>query len=269
MRGTPGEPGNELGDIADGDFPAVWDGIMQRLRAIPKYDTLFQAAFGQSVDAVGFEYAANAIAAFQTAAFARYDTPYDAYVAGDRSALSDQQKRGALLFFGKANCAKCHLGPLLSDQKFHNIAVPQLGPGRGPLPGLDAGREEQTGLASDRFLFRTTPLRNVALTAPYFHDGAFATLVGAVKHYVNVSRSLQSYDPSQLPAALQPSVRNDPAVWTQILATLDPIVADTLTIQDAEVTDIVAFLQSLTDLSAQDLSSLIPASVPSGLPVGD
>ncbi len=269
MRGVPGQAGNELGEIGDGNFPAVWDGIMQRLRAIPRYDTLFQAGFGQSVNAVGFEHAANAIAAFQTAAFARYNTPYDAYLAGDHSALTDQQKRGALLFFGKANCAKCHLGPLLSDQKFHNIAVPQLGPGRGPVPDLDVGRAEQTGLAGDRFLFRTPPLRNVALSGPYFHNGAFATLLGAVKHYVNVTRSLQTYDPSQLPPLLQPSVKNDPAVWAQVLATLDPIVADTLTIQDAGVADIVAFLQSLTDPSAQDLSSLIPVSVPSGLPVGD
>jgi cytochrome c peroxidase len=267
MRGEPGTAGNELGDIADGDFPAVWAGLMQRLRAIPKYDTLFQAAFGQSVNAVGFEYAANAIAAFQASAFARYNTPFDAYVAGDRSALNDQQKRGALLFFGKANCAKCHLGPLLSDQKFHNIAVPQLGPGRGPVAGLDVGRQEQTGLASDAFAFRTTPLRNVALSAPYFHNGAFATLLGAVRHYVNVTRSLQSYDKSQLPAVLQPTVKDDPAVWAQVLATLDPIVADTLEIQEAQVTEIVAFLQSLTDPSAQDLTPLIPASVPSGLPV--
>jgi hypothetical protein len=64
-------------------------------------------------------------------------------------------------------------------------------------------------------------------------------------------------------------VKNDPAVWAQVLATLDPIVADTLTIQEAQVTEIVAFLQSLTDPSAKDLSSLIPVSVPSGLPVGD
>ena len=269
MRGVPGQAGNELGEITAGNFPAVWDGIMQRLRAIPKYDTLFQAAFGQSVNALGFEYAANAIAAFQTAAFARYNTPFDAYLAGDRAALNDQQKRGALLFFGEAKCGKCHLGPLLTDQKFHNIAVPQLGPGRGPLPGLDAGREEQTGLASDRFMFRTPPLRNVALTAPYFHNGAFATLLGAVQHYVNVTRSLETYNPSQLPPLLQPTVKNDPTVWAQVLATLDPIVADTLTIQPAQVTEIVAFLQSLTDPSAQDLSALIPASVPSGLPVGD
>jgi cytochrome c peroxidase len=269
MRGQPGEAGNELGEIADGDFPAVWNGLMARIRAIPKYDTLFRAAFGQSDSASDFGVAANAIAAFQASAFAKYNSPFDQYLAGNLGALNDQQKRGALLFFGKANCGKCHLGPLLTDQKFHNIAIPQLGPGRGPLPGLDAGREEQTGSTVDRFSFRTPPLRNVALSAPYFHNGSFATLLGAVQHYVNVTRSLQTYNKSQLPVVLQSTVKDDPTTISMILANLDPIVADTLELQAAEVTDIVAFLQSMTDPSAQDLSSLIPVSVPSGLPVAD
>jgi cytochrome c peroxidase len=269
MRGQPGEAGNELGEIGDGDFPGVWAGLMARIRGIPKYDTLFRAAFGQSDSVLGFEFAANAIAAFQASAFAKYNSPFDQYLAGNLGALSDQQKRGALLFFGKANCGKCHLGPLLTDQKFHNIAIPQLGPGRGPLPGLDAGREEQSASAADRFGFRTPPLRNVALSGPYFHNGSFSTLLGAVQHYVNVTRSLQTYNKSQLPVALQPTVKDDPTTISMILANLDPIVADTLEIQAAEVTEIVAFLQSLTDPSAQDLSSLIPVSVPSGLPVAD
>jgi cytochrome c peroxidase len=271
MRGQAGDPGNELAAIGDGQFTAVWDALMARLRAIPKYDTLFRAAYGKSVDSVGFEVAANAIAAFTASAYARYNTPFDQYLAGDRSALTDQQKRGALLFFGKANCGKCHLGPLLTDQKFHNIAVPQFGPARGPLAGqgLDVGLEETTGQIGDRFKFRTPPLRNVALSAPYFHNGAFGTLLAAVKHYVNVTRSLQTYDKTQLPGYLQASVITDATRLNQILATLDPIVADTLTIQDAQVTEIVAFLQSLTDPSAQDLTSVVPDSVPSGLQVGD
>ncbi|HXI20323.1 MAG TPA: cytochrome c peroxidase [Gemmatimonadales bacterium] len=265
-----GYTGNELAALPDNDFTGVWNAIMVRLRAIPKYDTLFQAAFGQSVNAVGFEFAANAIAAFQTAAFNRLDTPYDHYVAGDRNALSDTEKRGAILFFGKANCGKCHLGPLLTDQKFHNVAVPQLGPGKPPEAPLDFGHERVTGLAADRFAYRTPPLRNVALTAPYFHDGAFATLEGAVRHYINVTRSLQTYDSLQLPPLLQNSVASsDPTVQAQMLATLDPIVADTLVLSDQEVSEIVAFLQALTDPSAQDLSGEIPATVPSGLPVGD
>jgi cytochrome c peroxidase len=271
MRGQDGDPNNELATIADGNFVGVWAGIMARLRAIPKYDTLFQAAFGISVNSAGFEHAANAIAAFQASAYAKYDTPFDQYLAGDRSALTDQQKRGALLFFGKAACGKCHLGPLLTDQKFHNIAVPQFGPGRGDPahPGLDIGLQETTGQPTDRFKFRTPPLRNVALSAPYFHDGAFSTLLGAVKHYINVRRSLLTYDKTQLPLYLQSTVITDPTTLGEISNTVDPIVADTLTIQDAQVTDIVAFLQSLTDPTAVDLSSFVPASVPSGLSVGD
>ena len=267
MRGQPGETGNELGEIPDGNIPLVWNALMVRLRAIPEYDNLFQAAYGQSVNTVGFEFAANAIAAFQASAFAKHDTPYDAYVAGDHSALTDQQKRGALLFFGKANCSKCHLGPLLSDQKFHNIAVPQLGPGRPGTPNQDFGRMNVTSLPADKYGFRTTPLRNVALTAPYFHNGAFATLEGAVRHYINVSRSLRTYDASQLPTVIQVMVQTGDAVWNDVLSTLDPIVADTLKVSSAEVTDLVAFLQALTDPSALDLSSLIPVSVPSGLDV--
>ncbi|MFN8653926.1 MAG: cytochrome c peroxidase [Gemmatimonadales bacterium] len=267
MRGQAGE--NGLANIPAGNFPLVWDSLMRRLRAIPKYDTLFRAAFNKSVDSVGFEFAANAIAAFEASAFEKHNSPFDQYLAGNLSALTDQQKRGALLFFGKANCAKCHNGPLLTDQKFHNIAVPQLGPGRGPVAGMDAGLQETTGSPSDAFKFRTPPLRNVALTPPYFHNGAFATLLAATEHYVNVTRSLQTYSAGQLPVFLQGTVVTDPAKISQVLATLDPIVADTLTIQASQVTDIVAFLQSLTDPTAASLTSVVPGTVPSGLAVGD
>lgn len=268
MRGQAGE--NGIADITGpGRFPIIWDSLMRRLRAIPKYDTLFRAAFNKSVDSVGFEFAANAIAAFQASAFEKHNSPFDQYLGGDVNALNDQQKRGALLFFGKANCAKCHNGPLLTDQKFHNIATPQLGPGRGPVAGMDAGLQETTGSPSDAFKFRTPPLRNVALTPPYFHNGAFATLLAATEHYINVTRSLQTYNAGQLPAYLQGTVITDPAKINQVLSTLDPIVADTLTIQASQVTDIVAFLQSLTDPSAANLTGVVPASVPSGLNVGD
>ncbi|HWA15706.1 MAG TPA: cytochrome c peroxidase [Gemmatimonadales bacterium] len=271
MRGVPADSasGNELARIPNDSFPQIWNGLMERLRAIPQYDTLFQAAFGISVNAAGFQHVANALAAFQTAAFTRINTPYDAYVAGDRTALSEPQKRGARLFFGKANCSKCHLGPLLTDQRFHNVLSPQLGPGRGALAPLDNGRAEVTGLEADRFLFRTPPLRNVAMTAPYFHNGAFATLEAAVRHYINVGRSLRDYNANQLPAALQPTVHDGDAVWSQLQATIDPNVADTLTLSNGEVNDLIAFLGALTDPSVASLANQIPASVPSGLPVSD
>jgi cytochrome c peroxidase len=271
MRGVPGDSasGNELARIPNDSFPQIWDGLMNRLRAIPLYDTLFHAAFGISVNEAGFQHVANALAAFQTAAFTKVSTPYDAYVGGDHAALSDQQKRGARLFFGSANCSKCHLGPLLTDQRFHNVLSPQLGPGRGALTPLDNGRAEVTGLAADRFLFRTPPLRNVALTAPYFHNGAFTTLEGAVRHYINVGRSLQQYDPNQLPPAFRSTVHEGPAVWNQLLATTDPNVSDSLRLSNADVNDLIAFLGALTDPSVANLSNQIPLSVPSTLPVDD
>lgn len=271
MRGMPGDSssGNELARIPNDSFPQIWDGLMNRLRAIPLYDTLFHAAFGISVDSAGFQHVANALAAFQTAAFTKVSTPYDAYVGGDHSALTEQQKRGAVLFFGEAKCSKCHLGPLLTDQRFHNVLNPQLGPGRGALAPLDNGRAEVTGVAADRFLFRTPPLRNVALTAPYFHNGAFTTLESAVRHYINVGRSLQQYDPNQLPLEFRSTVHDGPTVWNQLLATRDPNVADTLRLSNADVNDLIAFLGSLTDPSVANLANVIPGTVPSQLPVGD
>lgn len=261
-----GQSGNELATLLDSDFTGIWGGIMTRLRAIPAYDNLFQAAYSISVNAAGIEHVANAIAAFEIDAWTRADTPFDDYLAGNLDALTAQQKDGALLFFGEAQCSKCHLGPLLTDQKFHNIAIPQLGPGKN-AQALDYGRELQSGLMPDRFAFRTPPLRNVTLTAPYMHNGAYTTLRAAVKHYVNVTTSLQTYDASQLPASLQGTVQTAPTVHAQILATVSQIVAPPLTITDAEVDDIVAFLGALTDPAAIDLSDEVPASVPSGLPI--
>ncbi len=270
MRGQPGDSAtNELATIPDDDFPAIWEALMARLRAIPRYDTLFQAAYGISVNAAGFEHVANALAAFQSQAFTAVNSPFDQYVAGDRTALTAQQKRGARLFFGEAKCGKCHLGPLLTDQKFHNVLVPQLGPGRGALVPLDNGHAEVSGVAADKFTFRTPPLRNVALTAPYFHDGAFATLEGAVRHYLNVGRSLVTYDATQLPSALQPTVLTGATYWDQIKSTRDANVIDTLTLNNGEVDDLVAFLGALTDPFSVDLLNVVPGSVPSGLPVGN
>ncbi len=266
MRGQSGDPGNELAVLADNDFTGIWDGIMTRIRAIPAYDQLFMDAYGISVNSAGIQHVANAIAAFEIDAWTRVNTPFDAYVGGNLDALTAQQKRGALLFFGEAQCSRCHLGPLLTDQKFHNIAIPQLGPGKN-LAGLDEGRQLQSGLPADRFAFRTPPLRNVTLTAPYMHNGAYATLRAAVKHYVNVTSALQTYDASQLPASLQGTVQTDPAVHSEILSTVSSIVAPPLSITDAEVDDIVAFLGALTDPSAADLSDEVPASVPSGIAI--
>ncbi len=274
MRGARGDHDrfgnpNELAEFADTDFVGLWQAVTQRLLAIPEYVTKFKAAFpGTPTSALGFQHAATAIAAFETQALTRTDSPFDRYLQHDDAALTTEQKRGALLFFGnKARCASCHGGPLLGSQNFANAGVPQLGPGTGGGAPLDFGRGELAHQDFARFWFRATPLRNVELTAPYMHDGAFATLEAVLHHYNDVPRALREYDVSQLPPALQPMYHGDDATLSGVLATLDGRLSAPLGLTDVEIRELVAFLKSLTDPAARDLSALTPARVPSGLPV--
>jgi len=137
------------------------------------------------------------------------ESPFDRYVAGDKDAVGASAKRGLKLFVGKAFCVQCHSGPIFSDQGFHNLGVPQIGPN---VPEVDEGRfvdlpkalanpfsaageysdareigaQKVAGLEAteaDRGAFRTKNLRGVADTAPYFHNGAMATLRDVVEFY--------------------------------------------------------------------------------------
>lgn len=275
MRGAPGDLDvfglpNELATIAGDDFPAIWAALMQRLLAIPAYVDLFAAAYPDvAVEALGFAHAANAIAAFETAAWTLLDSDWDRYVAGDESALSPRAKRGAILFLGDAGCAECHRGVLLTDQEYHDVGTPQVGPGKGEEAPLDHGRGRVTGESADRWAFRTPPLRNVALTGPWMHAGAYTTLEGAVRHMLDPAAALLAYDPSQLAPDLRDTVQNDPETITAVLANLDPAVVEPRRLGDAQVAEIVAFLESLTDPRAGDLGRDVPDAVPSGLPVAD
>ena len=275
MRGQQGDIDrlghpNELADLDDADLPAIWSGLMDRLMAIPQYVELFRAAYPSVQPAdLGFQHAANAIGAFETEAFTTVNSPLDRYLRGEATALDEAAKRGALLFFGKANCGACHLGPHLSDNLFHSIAVPQVGPGFADAGREDRGRERVSGSAADRFRFRTPPLRNVALTGPWMHDGAYTTLEAAVRHYLDARKALWSYDPGQLRADVRASYQADPATLEAMASSADVLVSPPLSLTDGEVSDIVAFLQALTDPAATQLGGTVPASVPSGLPVGD
>ena len=274
MRGQPGDldrfgAPNELAALADDDHSGIWAGIMARVLAIPEYVAMFEAAYpGVPVADLGFQHAANAIAAFEAAAFTTIDSPLDRYLGGDATALGEAEKRGALLFFGKANCGSCHVGPHLTDQLFHSIGVPQVGPGMIPDEPDDRGRERVTANPAERFQFRTPPLRNVELTGPWMHDGAYTTLEAAVRHYIDVELALRSYDPSQLREDLRTTYAPSPSTLDAMVASLDSRVPP-VALSDAEVADIVAFLRSLTDPAASDLSATVPATVPSGLPVDD
>ena len=273
MRGEPGDQDvfgapNELAQIADSDSAAVWQALMQRLLAIPEYVAKFNRAFPSTpTSALRFEQAAEALAAFQVAALTKTNSPFDRYLTHDDAALTTQQKRGAQLFFGKALCSSCHNGPLLGGSGFANAGVPQLGPGSPATPPLDRGRADLPDQPFYQFAFRVAPLRNVELTAPYMHDGAFPTLDAVVRHYNDVPLALQTYDVSQLEPALRATYHGDAATTDSVIQSLDFRLRTPLHLSDDELADLVAFLKSLTDPSARDLSALVPAAVPSGLPV--
>lgn len=274
MRGDAGE--NEIADAADN--LEVWRLLVARLvgtsngtdGGIPAYRTLFQQAYPQIVDFddVNIGHVGRAIGAYEDQAFRALNAPFDEYMAGDLDAITDQAKRGAQLFYSRADCHRCHGGPLLSDDRHHAIAVPQVGPGRD-FPGEDTGRFAVTGNANDLYEFRTPSLRNIALTGPYMHDGAYTSLASVVRHYDNPIGALLNYDPLQLAPLLQGTYDAD-ATRNQARAdALSGILRPAPNLSNQDVADIVAFLESLTDPASVDLSGEVPAAVPSGLAVGD
>lgn len=148
--------------------------VVDRLRRIPAYKKQFREVFG---GAVSIDRIAQAISAYERT-LVTPDSPYDRFLMGDKKALTSRQQKGFELFKGKARCILCHSGALLSDQSYHNLGVPQTG-----TLSEDVGRYAVTHKPSDKGKFRTPPLRNVALTAPYMHDGTFRTLADVVDFY--------------------------------------------------------------------------------------
>jgi cytochrome c peroxidase len=286
MAGQEGE--NTQADLAAaGDFTGVWEHVAGKLRAIPEYVDLFVAAFRddpeipvEEAEDITFVHAANAIFAWEATVFRSIDTPFDRYLRGDKKALGKSARQGMELFFGKARCSRCHAGALLTDARFHSIALPQIGPGTGDGPdGLDDfGRERVTGDVADRFRFRTPPLRNVALTAPYGHDGAYARLDNLIRHHIDAVPALEGYKHGQV-NQFQPSRPDLDATDFALMADPDRVDAIGGTsdlpepkrrIGDKQLQRLVDFLvQGLTDPSMLDLRQNVPLAVPSGLPVAN
>ena len=130
----------------------------------------------------------NALAHYIEIEFQSRNTPWDGYLSGDLAALSVNQKRGALVFYGIGKCAVCHSGDIFSDFGFHSVGVADF------REYKDQGRFYATGNTKDRFLFRTPPLRNVTLTAPYFHNGQAETLFEAIIQHLNPYRYGRAYN---------------------------------------------------------------------------
>lgn len=270
MRGLDGD--NEVANVVDGDFTGIWDALMARLAAIDEYTDMFEDAYpGTDFEDMSFAHAANAIAAFEIAAFESRDSDWERFVQGDDSALRVRELRGAVLFF-ESGCADCHSGSAMSDFRHHNTGLAQFGPGKGdgPTGTDDFGREQVTGDSADRYAFRTPPLFNVELTGPYGHDGQFAELRDHIAHYVDPEASLLGYDITEHvdDEALWPLVLDNTA---DVLASLSPFTEADLGHYGVrrKVRRIEAFLNTMTGDGATDLGHLVPESVPSGLPVED
>ena len=189
--------------------PEIWETLAHRVAEVPGYLHMLRATYPEVEEArdVEFLHIAEALAAFQVTAFRTDESPYDAVLkTGNMASLSPDAQAGLDLFYGAAGCANCHSGPLLTDHQFHAIAVPQIGPGKGHggdmaylaatgLPGRaeDEGRYRVTGNPRDLFAFRTPSLRNVALTGPWGHSGAFTTLEDMVRHHLDPVASLNAF----------------------------------------------------------------------------
>jgi len=178
--------------------------LIARLESVPEYRVQFQEVFGGRPTRQRVALAIEAYVRRLTTP----NSPFDHYAAGDQRALSEAQKRGLVLFVGKADCAMCHRGPNFSDDQFHALGI----------AGDDAGRFKVTSVEADRGTFRTPTLRNVEVTAPYMHDGSKPTLRAVIDFYNNGGGPQRPKSP--------------------LLRKLD--------LTEQEKSDLVAFLESLT-----------------------
>jgi len=257
--------------------------VLARLNATPSYRTLFGALYPEVTTGapITFTMFGQAIAEFEfTLTFA--NAPIDQFARGEHRAMTAQQKQGALLFFGKAGCVHCHAvagssNEMFSDFQMHTIGVPQIAPvfgvGTGNLefsgPGADEdfGLEEFTGDPVDRYRFRTSPLRNIALQPAFFHNGCFTRLEDAVAHHLNVVKSACQYDAVKAGVNADLTLREGPIL--PVLLRLDPLLRAARPLSRDELVALVAFLrEALLDPRARprNLRHLVPESVPSGMP---
>ena len=250
----------------------AWDIISRRVAAIPTYAQMFRDVYPaiQTPDDIAFTDISNAIAAFMELEWRSDQSPFDAVLRGEGT-LPEPAATGMELFYGRAGCGSCHSGPLLTDQGYHAMGAPQIGPGkkaRFESGARDEGRAEVTGDPADLFAFRTPSLRNVALTAPYGHAGSHATLAGFVADHADPVAALARYDAGQavLPAleVTDDAIMGDPA---EVAALAAAVITPPVTLSDADVAALVAFLDSLTDPAAVQGVLGVPEAVPSGLPV--
>jgi cytochrome c peroxidase len=203
---SPAEMGSKVEDV------------VAKLNAVPAYKKQFNSVFGSDATP---ETIAKAIAAFERTLVAR-KSPFQRYVSGDSRAINAAAKRGFDIFRTKALCATCHTPPLLTDNAFHDISIPQVGPLQE-----DDGRFAVSKDAADKGKFKTPSLYNSASFSFQMHDGAFSTLSQVTDHYNKGGNPQNKHQ--------------------------DPLIMP-LKLTDKEKADLIAFLETLTDKSLDQIS---------------
>ena len=277
-------PPTERVEVAGFAFPGdnfdIRHEVLRRINNVAEYRKRFGKIFPSVRDGgpITFDMFGLAITEFEFS-LVLADAPIDQYARGEKNALTEDQKGGALLFFGKARCVECHKvsgasNEMFSDFQQHVIGVPQIAPTignvtfDGPGQNEDFGLEQITGNSNDRYKFRTSPIRNVALQPAFFHNGAFTKLEDAVRHHLNVYTSARNYNAAAAGIAADLSAPMGPI--EPALERVDPILANPIVLKEEEFRQLVDFVRNgLLDQRAKpaQLKKLIPKSVPSGFPV--
>jgi cytochrome c peroxidase len=183
--------------------------LEKEINAIPGYVAQFRAVFGSPVTADNI---AKALAAFERTLVSGA-SPFDRYLAGDKSAISEEAQSGWELFRGAAGCIRCHNGPNFSDSKFYRLGTTFRDRGRGAV----------TGEKREFFAFRTPGLRDVARTAPYMHDGSMETLAQVVEYYY---RGAPIQSPDGLPMDIAPLLGQSYSEISAIVAFLESLTGE-------------------------------------------
>lgn len=264
--------------------------VLGRLSANETWRARFVAAFPElgANGAITFDKVGQAVAEFEFS-LTFTNAPIDRFARGENYAMTDSQKRGGLLFFGKAKCVICHAvsgqsNEMFSDFTSHVAGIPQIAPKFGKTTGnvpfrdatgqftpdgsLDWGLTDLTSSPADAYKFRTSPLRNVGVQNTFFHNGAFTKLDAAIRYHLNATEGAKSYSPVNAGVAADLTRNTGPIAL--VIARLDPALKTPVVLSNTEFADLVAFVRdSLLDDRArpENLSRLIPAIVPSSLPL--
>jgi cytochrome c peroxidase len=184
------------------------DTVVPKIAKIPGYQKQFKAVFGTGAS---LQSIADAIAAFERTIVSS-NSAFDKYAMGESTAMDDAAIRGMHLFKGKARCLLCHNGPNFTDNRFHNLGVPQEG-----LLKEDLGRYNVTRRDQDKGAFKTPTLRSITETAPYMHDGVFKTLEDVIDFKDKGGRPNTYLSPLMKPLGLAPEEKADLVAFLKAL----------------------------------------------------